>query len=209
MSRSTRSRWARLAAGLSVIIFAIAGVWWVVESTNRLEAYLVAGADIAEGQAIESAALDEVYLATPGGNPGLATPSDADAWSGYVAASDIAAGSILLTDSFEPPPVTNETSFSVQVTIGATEWLVRGQHVDVWVSPPRDDQQFSVPSVAAPAARIVAIRQQEGFAADPDVLRVDLMVDSRDLPTLIHARANGFDIQLSPSVQPGPGTTEG
>ena len=139
----------------------------------------------------------------------MATPADIGSWQGYVATSDIAEGTILRGDSFAPPPLTNDTSFSVQVTIGATEWLVRGHYVDVWVSPPRDDQQFSVPNVAAPAARIIDIRQQEGFAADPDVLRVDLVVDARDLPPLIHARANGFDIQLSPTIAPGPDVSEG
>ena len=201
--RTKHSRWGRLVAGLSLVIISVAGVWWVVESSHQLEAYLVAGEDIVPGQAFDETSLQVVYLATPSGSPGLISEAELSEWSGSVARVDIPQGSLVLDSTFGPAPVTNETAFSVQVDIGVVEWLAAGRLVDVWVSPPREDQQFSVPAVAAPGARIVQTRSQEGFASNPDIVRVDLVVDRRDLPGLVHARANGFNIQLSPALTPG------
>lgn len=199
-----RRRWIRLLAGLSIVSVSIGGVWWVVDSTHQLQPYLAASDDVLAGEEFSHLALDVVYLATPGGNPGLIAATEQAAWRDFVATGPISSGSILVEGMFGPQPPTNETAFSLQVDIGPARWLSPGERVDVWISAPRDDQQFSIPVIAAPAARIVSTRAQEGFAADPDLLRVDLVVDTRDLPHLIHARANGFNIQLSPTVSGQP-----
>ncbi len=200
-------RWVRVLTGLSIVVLSTGGVWWVVDSTHQLEPYLVTSQEVLPGDEFSTLALEVVYLAVPAGNPGLIAAGERERWGDFVARGSIASGSVLVEGMFGPRPRTNETAFSLQIDIGPAQWLVPGERVDVWVSPPREDQQFSVPTIAAPAARIVSIRANEGFAADPDLLRVDLVVETRDLAPLIHARANGFNIQLSPSV-PGQPATE-
>jgi len=49
----------------------------------------------------------------------------------------------------------------------------------------------------------VALRQEEGFAANPSIIDVDVEVASRDIAQLVHASANGFDIRLTPSTPAG------
>jgi hypothetical protein len=57
--------------------------------------------------------------------------------------------------------------------------------------------------VAGPRATITGVRVDEGFAADTTRVTVDLMVGRRELPALIHARANDYSIQVSPEVAGG------
>lgn len=203
MSRNvSRSRLARLVLGLGIVGISVGGMWWVVGSANTLEPYLVATQDISPGQQLADVATQIVYLGTPSGNPGLLTPDSREQRGGLIAGSSLAGGSVLLESHFVEPTPRDHSAFSVQVNSGGASWLHTGEYVDVWISAPTENQQFAVPVVAAPAARIVAIRAEEGFAANPEVVRVDLAVGRRDLPALIHAHANGFDIQLSPTVDP-------
>lgn len=203
MSRSVgRSRLARLVLGLGIVGISVGAVWWVVGSVNTLEPYLITTQDVSQGQKLADVATQTVYLGTPSGNPGLLTPAFLEDHGGLIAGASFPGGSVLLESHFVEPTPRDHSAFSVQVASGGASWLDTGQYVEVWISAPMENQQFAIPVVAAPAARIVAIRAEEGFAANPEVVRVDLAVGRRDLPALIHASANGFDIQLSPTVDP-------
>ncbi|WP_158665606.1 hypothetical protein [Pontimonas salivibrio] len=203
MSRTgTRGRMARLILGLGIVGISVGGVWWVVGSVNHLEPYLIATQDVTPGQRLADVSTQTVYLGTPSGNPGLLTPEALDTHGSLIAETTLSRGSVLLEGHFVQPAPSDQSAFSVQVSSGGAGWLNTGHYVDVWISAPMENQQFAIPVVAAPAARIVAIRAEEGFAANPEVVRVDLAVTSRDLPALVHALANGFDIQLSPAVDP-------
>lgn len=197
-----RSRLARLAVGLGIVGMSVGAVWWVVGSVNTLEPYLITTQDVSPGQQLADVATQTVYLATPSGNPGLLTPAFLEAHGGLIAGTSFPRGSALLESHFVEPTPRDHSAFSLQVGGGGASWLNTGEYVEVWISAPMENQQFAIPVVAAPAARIVAIRAEEGFAANPEVVRVDLAVGRRDLPALIHAAANGFDIQLSPTVDP-------
>lgn len=194
------SRHMRLAIGLAVVAVAMGGVWWIVDTTNQLRPYLVTTTPLLSGETFESAGVDVVYLTSPAGNLGLIAPERSDEFRGQVAAMEIPAGTVLLASHFGAEQSRDVTAFSVRIDIGGARWLAPGRYVDVWVSAPMDNQQFSVPEVASSMARIVEARGEEGFAANPDLVRVDLEVSRRDLAALVHARANSFDIQLSPSV---------
>ena len=193
-------RHARLVLGLAVVAISMGGVWWIVDSTNQLRPYLVTTTPLVSGDAFESAGMDVVYLASPSGDLGLIAPQRSEEFRGQVAAMEIPAGTVLLSSHFGAEQSRDHTSFSVRVDIGGARWLAPGRDVDVWVSAPMENQQFSVPEVASARARILETRSDEGFAANPDIVRVDLEVSRRDLAALVHARANAFDIQLSPSV---------
>lgn len=197
-----RGRVIRLVVGLGIVGISVGGVWWVVGSVNTLEPYLITTQEVSPGQPLTDVVTQTVYLATPSGNPGLLTPEAIEQDGGLVAGMGLSGGSLLLESYFLEPEPTDQSAFSVQVNGGGAGWLTAGHYVDVWISAPRENQQYAIPAVAAPAARIVAIRAEEGFAANPELVRVDLAVGSRDLPALIHAQANDFDIQLSPTVDP-------
>lgn len=201
-------RMARLVLGLGIVGISVGGVWWVVGSAHHLEPYLITTQAVSPGQRLADVPTQTVYLGTPAGNPGLLTPESLDTHGALIAATTLASGSVLLHSHFIEPAPSEHSAFSVQVSSGGAQWLNTGHYVDVWISAPMENQQFTIPVVAAPAARIEAIRAEEGFAANPEVVRVDLSVTRRDLPALVHALANGFDIQLSPTVDPRLATAE-
>lgn len=198
MATPSRLRHARFLLGISLVLVSATGGWWLVSSANTAEPYLVLSSDVLRGQTVSEEVLTEVFLSGPGQELGLIRPVERDVLEGQVAAQDLTEGELLRLSDVEVPLPSDSTRFSVEIDVGGAEWVTRGTLVEVWVSPPTADQQFSVPYVASQAAQIVAVRTDEGFAANPALAHVDLDVPRRDLPELVHARANAFDIQLSP-----------
>ena len=196
-------RHMRLLVGALLVAGSSAAGWFLLSAAQSSEPFVVMTVDVTKGQAVTAEAVDEVLLGGAVGGIGLVRPAELEQFADYVAVSDLRAGDVLRRSDLQLPMPTDSTRFSVEVDTGGADWLSRGTVVEVWVSPATADQQFSVPYVAAPSARIVAVRAEEGFAANPALVRVDLEVGRRDLPELVHARANGFDIQLSP-VAGGP-----
>ena len=196
-----KRRWfrhTRLLVGVLLVAGSATAGWFLLSEAQRSEPYLVIASDIAKGHVVTAENVEEVFLGGEASAIGLVRPTELEQFADYVAVTDLVAGDVLRRSDLELPLPTDSTRFSVEVDTGGADWLARGTVVEVWVSPETGDQQFSVPYVAAPSARIVAVRADEGFAANPALVRVDLEVGRRDLPELVHARANGFDIQLSP-----------
>jgi hypothetical protein len=202
-TRGVRKPSARIPLGLAILALSLGGVWWVVEEMNHLEPYLVTVADAPAGSSLEAIEFSEVYLASPGTTLPFLQPGDEFAGSERQLSSALPAGSIVHEGLLQTPPPADTTVFTVTLDIGGAPWLVPGARVEVWVAPPLADQAFSVPVVVAPRATITGVRVDEGFAADTTRVTVDLMVGRRELPALIHARANDYSIQVSPEVAGG------
>ena len=201
-----KKRWfrhTRLFVGVLLVAGSGAAGWFLFAEAQHSEPYVVIATDIGQGQAVTAERVQEVSLVGDTEGLGLVRPAELNQFADYVAVSDLVAGDVLRRSDLQRPLPSDSTRFSVEVDTGGADWLSRGTAVEVWVSPQTSEQQFSVPFVAAPSARIVAVRADEGFAANPALVWVDLEVSRRDVPELVHARANGFDIQLSP-VAGGP-----
>ena len=83
-------------------------------------------------------------------------------------------------------------------------WLVPGARVDVWMSPAIEQGLFGPPRIVAHHAVVAGVRSEEGFAADPSVVNVDIRVVRRDAPAIIGALANSFPLHLTPTHQSEP-----
>lgn len=190
----------RLFVGVAIVAGSLGGVWWVVNSTSQLEPFVVTVNEVVQGHPVEDIDTEVVYLANPGNAVALIRPPQWEQLEGLVARGPIPAGSLLQTTWFDQPMPSDDSVFRVEVDIGGANWLTPGAVVDIWVSAPIENQRFSLPMVEAAGARVLATTYQEGFAANPEVVLVDIGLNQRDLPALIHARANDFDIQLTPST---------
>lgn len=190
----------RLIVGIAIVAVSLGGVWWVVDSTSQLEPYVVTVDDVVPGGLVEDIDTEVVYLANPGNSVALLRPSQWEQLEGLVARGPIPAGSLLQATWFDQPVPSDDSIFRVEVDIGGASWLTPGAVVDIWVSAPMENQRFSLPMIEAAGAQVLTTTYQEGFAANPEVVLVDIGLNQRDLPALIHARANDFDIQLTPST---------
>ncbi len=191
---------ARIPLGLTVVAVSVGGVWWVINDMNTLEPYLVTQSDVVAGTPLRDIAFEEVFLSSPGRTLELLKPGDEALGTDRTVATDIPAGAFLSHSQLTVPPPTDSTTFTTTLDLGGAPWLKPGAAVEVWVAAPLPDQSFSVPLVIAPHAVIVGVRMDEGFAADSTQVTVDLQVNRRELPSLIHARANDYSIQVSPVV---------
>ena len=200
IKRRVRGVSARIPIGLALIASSMAGVWWVVDEMNRLEPYLIAAVDTPAGTPLGSIEFSEVYLASPGAPLNLLRPGDETRQPERTLIAALPAGSLLSDALLHVPPPADTTVFTATLDLGGAPWLVPGAQVEVWVAAPLEDQSFSIPLVVAPNARVTGVRVDDGFAADTSRVTVDLLVDRRELPALIHARANDYSIQVSPVV---------
>lgn len=191
---------ARIPLGLAVVALSVGGVWWVVNEMNTFEPYLVTQSDVVAGTALEDIAFEEVLLSSPGRALEVLRPGDEKVDPYRTVTADLPAGSFLSQEQLRVAPPADSTTFTATLDIGGAPWLVPGARVEVWVAAPLSDQSFSVPVVVAPQAVVGGVRMDEGFAADSTRVTVDLQVNRRELPSLIHARANDYSIQVSPIV---------
>ncbi len=188
----------RRSVGAALIVIAGAGAWWVVQETNHLEPYLLTASSVPAGTRIADIEFELAYLSAPGVALPYLSPSTKDALA--ESATDVAlpAGSLVDQRMVGTPPPADSTTFTVELDIGGAPWLGAGEWVEIWVAAPLEDQDFSVPIVASPRALVTGVRVDEGFAADSSRVTVDLLVPRRGIAALIHAKANGYSIQLSP-----------
>lgn len=193
----------RLVVGLSLVGASALGGWWLVGQTTALQPYLVTQVELPAGAPLDPESLDVVYLAAPAGAPGLLQLEDVERYTAFVTRVDISAGSLLSADYLELLAPSDVSQFTLSQDIGGASWLRTGGSVDIWISAPGPDQQFLVPRVVSTGARVVALRQEEGFAANQSKIDVDVEVAARDIAQLVHASANGFDIRLTPSTGDG------
>jgi hypothetical protein len=191
---------ARIPLGLAVVAISVGGVWWVVNEMNTLEPYLVTQSAVVAGTPLKDIAFEEVLLSSPGRVLEILRPGDEGVDPDRTVTADLPAGSFLAQEQLRVAPPADATTFTATLDIGGAPWLVSGALVEVWVAAPLPDQSFSVPVVIAPQAVVVGVRMDEGFAADSTRVTVDLQVNRRELPSLIHARANDYSIQVSPVV---------
>ena len=191
---------ARIPLGLAVVALSVGGVWWVVNEMNTLEPYLVTQSDVVAGTPLKDIAFEEVLLSSPGRVLEVLRPGDEEVDPHRTVTADMPRGSFLAQEQLRVAPPADSTTFTATLDIGGAPWLVPGARVEVWVAAPLSDQSFSVPVVVAPQAVIAGVRMDEGFAADSTRVTVDLQVNRRERPSLIHARANDYSIQVSPVV---------
>lgn len=189
---------ARLAGGLALVAGSVTGVWVIVHEASSFEEYLVTTEPVLAGTPVSQVQWDLVPMGSAGRQLGFLSPEELEPTDQRVLRTDLPAGAPVLADQLRAEVPTDYTTFTTTIGVGGAPWLFPGATVEIWTSPPQADQTFSPPVVSSPLALVSGVRVEEGFAADSSIATVDLVVHRRELPELIHARANGFDIQLSP-----------
>lgn len=200
--RVLRLPW-RVIAGLGLVVISLVGVTGVVLAMDRAEEYVVATEDMVPGETIDEHTLATVWLHVRDRSVPYLTPVDLASSGSRVVLRLIRAGELIPRGSLGTARSDDVTVISLPLNTGGGDSLQPGNRIDVWVSAPRPDTAYSVPQVIAPGALLLAIRQEEGFAVDPNSRFLDIEVAFRDVAPLIHALANDFDIRITPTVAPG------
>ena len=185
----------------SGVVGTVAVVSWMDQSSP----YLAAVRDMADGDIISPDDLTVVYLHSRSGPLPYISGQDLDALVGQALTHSVGPGQLLSRSSVSPPEAADTTTVTLSLGIRGASWLLPGARVDVWVSPSAEQGLFGPPRVVAPGAVISQIRGEEGFAADPTAVNVDVVVHRRDVAPVVAALANNFRLTLTP-VPPGGGS---
>lgn len=193
---TSRSPWARSALGGLLVVGSVTGVLYTLTTGSETTTVIVANTPLTVGALLGEAdtrsvdvplhPLFDVAL----GPASLAGP--------LFVTSPVAEGSVIPEGAVSPTAPSDDTTVTLQLSVGQPAWLRPGAVAELWVAPPEGANGFGAPFVVSPQVAITAVSRDDGFAADALASRVDVLVPRRHLPSVIHALANGFYVQLTP-----------
>jgi Flp pilus assembly protein CpaB len=206
MARSPAQRsidW-RIVAGLLMVLAGGIGTVALVGWMDTTKQYLTVVTDVAEGQTLTSSDLTVVDVHVRQGSVPYLMASDRGLVEGARVTTSLQAGELIPLNALGSPRSLDTTTVTMSLNAGGAPWLTPGARVDVWLSPAIEQGLYGPPRVVATSAVVSGVRSEEGFAADPTVVNVDIRVVRRDAPAIIGALANNFPLHLTPSYQGEP-----
>ena len=198
-SQTKRSIDWRIVVGLVMVLAGGGGTLALVGWMDNTRPYLTLTTDVVEGQTLTSADVTVVDLHVRQGSVPYVMASDRELVEGARATRSLSAGELIPLHALGSPRALDTTTISMALNAGGAPWLAPGARVDVWMSPAIEQGQYGPPRIVATQAVVSGVRSEEGFAADPSVVNVDIRVVRRDAPAIIGALANSFPLHLTPS----------
>ena len=201
MARSVKKRFIdwRIIVGLVMVMTGALGTLALVGWMDTTRPYLTLTSDVVEGQTLTSNDVTVVDLHVRQGSVPYLTASDRNLVEGARVTRSLAAGELIPLHALGSPRALDSTTITMALHAGGAPWLVPGARVEVWMSPAVEQGLFGPPRIVATQAVVSGVRSEEGFAADPSVVNVDIRVVRRDAPAIIGALANSFPLHLTPS----------
>ncbi len=198
-SQTKRSIDWRIVVGLVMVLAGGGGTLALVGWMDNTRPYLTLTTDVVEGQTLTSADVTVVDLHVRQGSVPYVMASDRELVEGARVTRSLSAGELIPLHALGSPRALDTTTISMALNAGGAPWLAPGARVDVWMSPTIEQGQYGPPRIVATQAVVSGVRSEEGFAADPSVVNVDIRVVRRDAPAIIGALANSFPLHLTPS----------
>lgn len=191
----------RIIVGVVMVLAGGMGVLALVGWMDTTRPYLTVVTDVAEGATLTSTDLTVVDLHVRQGAVPYLMASDRELVEGARVTRALTAGELIPLHALASPRALDTTTITMALGAGGAPWLTPGARVDVWMSPAIEQGLYGPPRVIATSAVVSGVRSEEGFAADPSVVNVDIRVVRRDAPAIIGALANTFPLHLTPSHQ--------
>lgn len=198
-SQTKRSIDWRIIVGLVMVLAGGVGTLALVGWMDTTRPYLTLTTDVVEGQTLTSADVTVVDLHVRQGSVPYLMAHDRELVEGARATRSLSAGELIPLHALGSPRALDTTTITMALHAGGAPWLAPGARVDVWMSPAIEQGLFGPPRIVATQAVVSGVRSEEGFAADPSVVNVDIRVVRRDAPAIIGALANSFPLHLTPS----------
>ena len=200
-SSTKRSIDWRIIIGVVMVLSGGLGTLALVGWMDNTRPYLTVVSDVVEGQTLTSADVAVVDLHVRQGAVPYLMAGDQALVEGARVTRSLTAGELIPRSAVGSPRAIDTTTLTMALQAGGAPWLVPGARVDVWMSPAIEQGLYGPPRVVATSAVVSGVRSEEGFAADPTVVNVDIRVVRRDAPEIIGALANNFPLHLTPSNQ--------
>lgn len=199
---SSPSPWVRSAIGGVLVVGSVVGVLHTLSAGTETMTVVIASTPLAVGALLAEGDTHQVDVPVHLVFDSALRPAQL-AGALYVT-SPIAEGSVIARTSVSATALTDDSTVTLALSVGSPAWLRPGAVAELWVAPPEGANGFGAPFVVSPRVAIIAVSRDDGFAADALSSRVDVLVPRRHLPSVIHAVANGFYVQLTPVTGLGP-----
>ncbi|WP_433874346.1 SAF domain-containing protein [Sinomonas atrocyanea] len=184
----------RLLVGLLLVLASTAGVVALVDAADATVPVYSAKEDIAVGQPIDAALLEQVDVRlgdVEGRYLRAGTPPE-----GRVALQRVAKGDLVPASSLGEPRAVDRKPVSISAGDSLPAEALPGTRVDVWVALPDGRNGFAEPVLLVPGAEIAHREAASSTLGGSRETRVLVLVDDARLPKLLGAQANEAKVSL-------------
>lgn len=196
--RARRAFWGdiRFLIGVALVILSIVGVWLIVSSARETTPVLQANRTIAQGEALASDDFRVVEVSLGSVVDGYLAPQDLH--SGMIAARTLEGGELLPAVAAADSQSSRTTNIVVESSVGIPENLAVGTPVELWYSPPlEDDGEFDAPRILSADVVVASIPETDGMLAQRSAA-VELVIDRADVADVLSAITSGAALSIVP-----------
>jgi len=187
---------SRTLVGIVLIAVSVGGVGIIMNASQQTRVVAITVQEVIAGQQISPT--DVMAIAVPESAVFDTYAIPEDFAQSPVASRSLGLGHLVPLSVLGQESLSDDSIVTVELSIGAPEWLRAGALTELWVAPPGSENSFLAPFVLSPEVSVLSVTRDEGFAADSLTSRVEVLVPRRHLAGAIHALANGYFLHLSP-----------
>lgn len=198
LPRARRAFWGdiRFLIGIALVVLSVLGVWMIVSTARETTPVLQADRTIAQGEALASDDFRVVEVSLGAVMDGYLAPQDLVA--GMVAARTVEDGELLPATAAADAQSSRTTNIVVESSVGIPARIDVGTAVELWYSPPLDENgAFDAPRILAADVVVASIPEQEGMLAQRSAA-VELVIDRADVADVLAAITGGAALSIVP-----------
>ncbi|MEJ1921539.1 SAF domain-containing protein [Microbacterium sp. KHB019] len=196
--RPRRPFWGdiRFLIGVVLVILSIAGVWLIVSSARNTTPVLQANRTITQGESLASGDFRVVEVSLGAVVDGYLAPQDLE--PGMIAARTVESGELLSTTAAADAQSGRTTNIVVDSSVGIPARVEAGTPVELWYSPPlEDDGEYDAPRILAADVVVASIPESDGMLAQRSAA-VELVIDRADVADVLAAINAGAALSIVP-----------
>ncbi|GAB2520580.1 hypothetical protein FB385_2796 [Paramicrobacterium agarici] len=199
--RSTRRRFwfdPRFVIGLVLVVVSVAGVWFVVDSSDKTVPVYAASSTLPAGSplSVDDLTVSRVSLGSLDGE--------------YIREGDLPEGRLVISRTIGDGELVPASAVvaAVESSVSAVVIEIRGElpesvavgaRVDVWAAAPDEQNGFGQPTVIVDGAVVARVSSDDAMVGQQST-SVEILVPKGDVATLLSAQANGHALSLVPEA---------
>jgi hypothetical protein len=189
--KSTSRR--NLFLGMLLITISMVGVWWVIESNNATEEFLVAAKPAASGSIITESSFQVARMNLGESSRLYLKPGDLE--PGNYLLNTMAVGQLVALGSVASAIIDARQPVVITSTMPLPQGVGIGDFVDIWVSESLEGGSFAAPMTLVLDAEIVDIAQATGVMADQQP-QIQVLVPVESVSQILDAVASKDAISM-------------
>ena len=182
-----------LFLGMLLITISMVGVWWVIESNNATEEFLVAAKPAASGSIITESSFHVAKMNLGESSRLYLKPGDLE--PGNYLLNTMAVGQLVALGSVASAIIDARQPVVITSTMPLPQGVGVGDFVDIWVSESLEGGSFAAPMTLVLDAEIVDIAQATGVMADQQP-QIQVLVPVESVSPILDAVASKDAISM-------------